>query len=93
MTLYLPKNDIYDLTFTYNPTAAELKCSYTSETMVNVENVIIDQIYTINNQIFANTNIRIYSITGQDVTDLNGNLQNGVYIVKSANTTTKVIIK
>lgn len=93
MTLYLPKNDIYNLTFTYNPMAAELKCSYTSKTMVNIENVTIDQIYTIGNEIFANTNIRIYSITGQDVTDLNGNLQNGVYIVKSANTTTKVIIK
>ncbi len=93
MTLYLPKNDIYNLTFTYNPMAAELKCSYTSKTMVNIENVTIDQIYTIGNEIFANTDIRIYSITGQDVTSLNGNLQNGVYIVKSINTTTKVIIK
>ena len=93
MTLYLPKNDIYNLTFTYNPMNAELKCTYTSKTMVNVENVTIDQIYTIGGEVFANTDFSIYTITGQDVTNFNGNLERGIYIVKTINSSIKVIIK
>ena len=93
MTIYISKEDSYTLNFTFIPTTPELKCTFHSSASSDIDNVIIDQIYTINNKIFANTDIRIFSITGKDVTALNGNLENGVYIVKSANTTTKVIIK
>ena len=43
--------------------------------------------------IMADEEIAIFTITGQNVTDMNGNLAKGVYIVKSANATAKVIVK
>lgn len=58
-----------------------------------LENTTIANIYTQNGMIVADEEITIFSITGQNVTALNGNLKNGVYIVKSANATTKVVIK
>lgn len=59
----------------------------------NVDVVITDNIYTYNGTIMADSDIQIFTITGQNVTNMNGNLQNGVYIVKTANTATKVVIK
>jgi hypothetical protein len=58
-----------------------------------LENTTITNIYTQNGMIVADEEITIFSITGQNVTALNGNLKNGVYIVKSANATAKVVIK
>lgn len=58
-----------------------------------LENTTIANIYTQNGMIVADEEITIFSITGQNVTALNGNLKNGVYIVKSANATAKVVIK
>ena len=60
---------------------------------VNVEVVTIENIYTYNGTIMADSDIQIFTITGQNVTNMNGNLQNGVYIVKTANATAKVVIK
>lgn len=64
-----------------------------NNTPTTLENTTITNIYTQNGTIIANEEISIFSITGQNVTNLNGNLKNGVYIVKSANTNTKVVIK
>jgi hypothetical protein len=58
-----------------------------------LENTTIANIYTQNGMIVADEEITIFSITGQNITALNGNLKNGVYIVKSANATAKVVIK
>lgn len=58
-----------------------------------LENTTIANIYTQNGMIVADEEITIFSITGQNVTALNGNLKNGVYIIKSANATAKVVIK
>jgi hypothetical protein len=60
---------------------------------VDVEVVTTENIYTIDGTIVAEGEFQIFTITGQNVTNLNGNLKNGVYIVKSANATTKVVIK
>ena len=60
---------------------------------VNVDIVTIENIYTYNCTIMADSDIQIFTITGQNVTNMNGNLQNGVYVVKTANTTTKVVIR
>ncbi len=90
MTLYIAKDGIYDLKFTFDPTIPELKAFATNK--VNVENVIINNIYAINGFIYAETAITIYTLTGQDVTSQNGNLQNGVYIIKTQNETYKLII-
>ena len=91
MTLYIAKDGVYDLTFTFDPTVPELKA--TAVNKVNVENVIINNIYAINGFVYADTDITIYTITGQDVTSQNGNLLNGVYIIKAQNETSKLIIK
>lgn len=60
---------------------------------VNVDIVTTENIYTYNGTIMADSDIQIFTITGQNVTNMNGNLQNGVYVVKTANATTKVVIK
>ena len=90
MTLYISKDGIYDLKFTFDPTITELKA--TAESKVNVENITINNIYTINGFVHADTDITIYTITGQDVTSQNGNLENGIYIIKTQNKTSKLII-
>ena len=91
MTLYIAKDGVYDLKFTFDPTIPELKAFATNK--VKVENVIINNIYAINGFIYAETDITIYTLTGQDVTSQNGNLLNGVYIIKTQNETSKLIIK
>lgn len=90
MTLYIAKDGVYDLKFTFDPTIPELKAFATNK--VNVENVMINNIYAINGFIYAEKDITIYTLTGQDVTSQNGNLQNGVYIIKAQNETSKLII-
>ena len=60
---------------------------------VNVDIVTTENIYTYNGTIMADSDIQIFTITGQNVTNMNGNLQNGVYVVKTATATTKVVIK
>ena len=62
-------------------------------TGVNIDIITTENIYTYNGTIMADSDIQIFTITGQNVTDMNGNLQNGVYVVKTANATTKVVIK
>lgn len=64
-----------------------------SETITAVDNISLSNVYGYAGRIFADTEVAIYTMTGQNVTRLNGNLVNGVYIVKSANTITKVILK
>lgn len=59
----------------------------------NLKNISIANIYTQNGMIIANEEISIFTVTGQNVTNMNGNLKNGVYIVKSTNATTKVVVK
>ena len=91
MTLYISKEGIYDLKFTFDPTIPELKATATIK--VNVENVTINNIFAIDGYVHADTNITIYTITGQDVTSQNGNLSQGIYIIKTQNATSKLIIK
>ena len=91
MTLYIAKDGIYDLKFTFNPTIPELKAVATIK--VNIENITINNIYAIDGYVHADTNITIYTITGQDVTSQNGNLSQGIYIIKTQNATSKLIIK
>ena len=64
-----------------------------TENPTSVENITINNIFVQNGMIMADEEITIFTITGQNVTDMNGNLENGVYIIKSANATTKVVVK
>ena len=52
------------------------------------------EVYSHNSTIYSNEKIvRIYTITGQDVTAENGRLAYGVYIVRTATSAQKVIVK
>lgn len=58
-----------------------------------VENAEIANIFTQDGLIIVDGEYAIYTITGQNVTDMNGRLDAGVYVVRTANTTAKVVIK
>lgn len=85
----------YNLTFTFNENSKEVNClvEKAKENQTNIENITINNIFVQNGMIMADEEIAIFTITGQNVTDMNGNLTKGVYVVKSANATTKVVVK
>ena len=60
---------------------------------VDVENVTIENIYTYNGTIMAEGEFQIFTVTGQNVTNMNGRLANGIYVVRTANSVSKVIVK
>ncbi len=59
----------------------------------NVELVEVANVYSENGLIVAEGEFQIFTVTGQNVTDMNGNLEGGVYVVRTANATAKVIVK
>ena len=58
-----------------------------------VEDVVLNNIYVVNGLVVADDEISIFSITGQNITSQNGRLENGVYIVKTAKSAVKVVVK
>ena len=64
-------------------------------TGVDVENVVVNfNIWVENNTIVADAQIEgIFTVTGQNVTALNGNLSAGAYIVRTAEGVAKVMVK
>ena len=60
---------------------------------VNVENAVVANIYTLGGMIVAEGEMEIFTVTGQNVTDMNGNLEKGIYVVRTANATAKVVVK
>jgi hypothetical protein len=59
----------------------------------SIENVTVLNVYVSNGTIIADSNIEIFTITGQNVTDNNGSLATGVYVVKGAGSAIKVVVK
>ena len=59
----------------------------------SVENTKLADIYTLNRTIVAEGEFQIFTVTGQNVTDMNGNLEKGIYVVRTTNATAKVVIK
>jgi hypothetical protein len=61
----------------------------------NVENVTLNfNVWVENNTIAADAQIEgIFTVTGQNVTALNGNLSAGAYIVRTAEGVAKIMIK
>ena len=60
---------------------------------VNVENAVVANIYTLGGMIVAEGEMEIFTVTGQNVTDMNGSLEKGIYVVRTANATAKVVVK
>ncbi len=59
----------------------------------NVENAMLSTITVQDGMIMVEGEYQIYTITGQNVTSMNGSLEKGVYVVKSANAVVKVMVK
>ena len=66
---------------------------YIPEVEVSVENAEVANIYTENGKIVAEGEFAIYTITGQNVTLMNGRLASGIYVVRTADATAKVFVK
>lgn len=58
-----------------------------------LQSASVENIYAYQGTVVAPEAARIYSLTGQDVTSQNGHLQNGIYVVRAANKTVKVVVK
>ena len=58
-----------------------------------LESVEMSNIYANNGRIYGAEQGRIYTINGMDVTEQNGQLSNGIYIVKVGATATKIAVK
>ena len=68
------------------------ECYLTLEDVVAIRTVEIDNtVYARDGRIYAEEGARIYSLTGLDVTRMNGNLE-GIYIVKNGNKVAKVAV-
>ena len=58
-----------------------------------IKNVTIDNsVYATNGTVYAEGEFQIFSVAGQNVTELNGQL-NGIYVVKTAKGIQKVAVK
>ena len=58
-----------------------------------IKNVTIDNsVYAVNGTVYAEGEFQIFSVAGQNVTELNGQL-NGIYVVKTAKGIQKVAVK
>lgn len=58
-----------------------------------IESVEMSNIYAHSGRIYGAEQGRIYTINGMDVTEQNGQLSNGIYIVKVGATATKIAVK
>lgn len=83
----------------YNTTAETVKGGTATVELIQkgsttaLENVEMSNIYANNGRIYGAEQGRIYTINGMDVTEQNGQLSNGIYIVKVGATATKIAVK
>ena len=62
------------------------------DTSTAINTVTCDELRTDNGRIYGADDFRIYDLLGRDVTHLNGSLQ-GIYVVKTADSAQKVVVK
>ena len=79
--------------FSETETNKPISLNYTVKEGTNIDLVIINNIYTTDGTIVAEGDFQIFTVTGQNVTDMNGNLPHGVYVIKAENSVTKVVVK
>ena len=79
---------VYNTTVQFYPTKLTKVGSTTA-----LETVEMSNIYANNGRIYGAEQGRIYTINGMDVTEQNGQLSNGIYIVKVGATATKIAVK
>ena len=93
-TLTISETGVYTVTFTLNVTAGTLNANAvkTSVTPTGIDNATAVSVYAENGTIYADGQMRIYTISGIDVTEQNGQLQ-GIYVVKCGGKITKVVVR
>ncbi len=64
-----------------------------SDVVSSVEVIAVPNVYVYDGMIVSEEECQIFTITGQDVTRMNGYLDEGVYVVKNNNSAVKVIVK
>ncbi len=84
----------YTVTFTLDVTAGTLNANAvrTDVTPTSIDNAAAVSVYAENGTIYAEGAMRIYTISGIDVTEQNGQLQ-GIYVVKTSGKITKVVVR
>lgn len=87
--------DVYTIKIdakSYNGSTIKMAYTGTVEKYTAIRTVEIDNtVYARDGRIYAEEGARIYSLTGLDVTRMNGNLE-GIYIVKNGNKVAKVAV-
>jgi hypothetical protein len=81
-----------DNTFTMPASAVTVTATFKATTATALQNVEMAEIYAENGTIYGAEGMQIFTITGQNVTEMNGQL-NGVYIVKCADKAQKIIVR
>ena len=92
----IPAGDLTALGWNY-PNGASTFCMtnvvITGTATTAIKNVTIDNsVYATNGTVYAEGEFQIFSVAGQNVTELNGQL-NGIYVVKTAKGIQKVAVK
>ena len=96
--LYKKNGDKYEIMNTFDAKDADggviqhYAGEFNTDGFVGLEQIELAGLYTQAGRIVCEGEFRIYDLLGRDVTRLNGSLS-GVYVVKTANATQKVIVK
>lgn len=75
------------------PVFTKITIEFPASSTTALQSASVENIYAYQGTVVAPEAARIYSLTGQDVTSQNGHLQNGIYVVRTANKTVKVVVK
>lgn len=87
--------------YTFNTTVNVFAYEYTSKKEIELTDVastairqveMMSDVYAHDGRIYAEEGARIYTVTGLDVTRMNGNLD-GIYVVKNDNKVAKVVVR
>ena len=95
MSIEITEAGTYDIVYTFVPATPELSAVATKKavTPTALQESIASVIYAEQGRICGADNMRIYTVSGMDVTELNGQLNNGIYIVKANGTIHKIAVK
>ncbi|MGN0186296.1 MAG: hypothetical protein ACI392_00925 [Paludibacteraceae bacterium] len=94
-TLTFSEAGTYDIVYTFKPgETPELTAVATkhSSPVTGLHESVAPVIYTRDGRIYGADDMRIYTVLGMDVTNMNGQL-NGIYVVKTTDSIVKVVVR
>ena len=81
-----------DYKFTMPAAEVTITATFKATTATALQNTEMPEIYAENGRIYGADDMQIFTVVGQNVTEMNGQLS-GVYVVKVGNVTQKVIVR